>query len=193
MGASPPSDTPALSVVSLRAARSLALEAPLWPPPPAACAPERARTCRLPPAQTFRSKEISKSNVVDDMVGSNELLYNKVLLHCIYAGTAPHLRFLRQAARPPGGLRRCALPLAPRGLRSAGLRSCAASAARSPRQLSAWPEDETPVPPPHSPLEGGQAVMRAAHAHAQLAGQAGAFAACSSRAFVRIQLRLFCF
>lgn len=28
--------------------------------------------------QTFRSKEISKSNVVDDVVGSNELLYAKV-------------------------------------------------------------------------------------------------------------------
>merc|ERR1711983_119297 len=27
--------------------------------------------------QTFRSKEISKSNVVDDMVASNELLYDK--------------------------------------------------------------------------------------------------------------------
>jgi len=27
--------------------------------------------------QTFRSKEISKSNVVDDMVSSNEILYNK--------------------------------------------------------------------------------------------------------------------
>src|ERR1700685_4533947 len=27
--------------------------------------------------QQFRSKEISKSNVVDDMVGANHLLYNK--------------------------------------------------------------------------------------------------------------------
>ena len=27
--------------------------------------------------QTFRSKEISKSNVVDDMVGSNRLLYSE--------------------------------------------------------------------------------------------------------------------
>merc|ERR1712176_1677209 len=27
--------------------------------------------------QTFRSKEISKSNVVDDMVGSNRILYNE--------------------------------------------------------------------------------------------------------------------
>lgn len=31
--------------------------------------------CAVPLLQTFRSKEISKSNVVDDMVQSNALLY----------------------------------------------------------------------------------------------------------------------
>jgi len=36
--------------------------------------------CNLSAPQTFRSKEISKSNVVDDMIGSNEILY----------GVAPH-------------------------------------------------------------------------------------------------------
>ena len=33
--------------------------------------------------QQFRSKEISKSNVVDDMVASNHLLYEKVRL-CVW-------------------------------------------------------------------------------------------------------------
>ena len=50
--------------------------------------------------QQFRSKEISKSSVVDDMVGSNKLLYGKGLSHpdhCVVIKYVPYVADSKRA------------------------------------------------------------------------------------------------
>uniref|UniRef100_A0A7S0VHK9 inositol-3-phosphate synthase n=1 Tax=Polytomella parva TaxID=51329 RepID=A0A7S0VHK9_9CHLO len=49
--------------------------------------------CNLSAPQTFRSKEISKSNVVDDMVGSNSILYGpgEHPDHCVVIKYVPYV------------------------------------------------------------------------------------------------------
>lgn len=50
--------------------------------------------------QTFRSKEISKSGVVDDMVGSNQTLYGQGLSHpdhCVVIKYVPYVRDSKRA------------------------------------------------------------------------------------------------
>lgn len=57
------------------------------------CVHDDRELSSLFPPQTFRSKEISKSNVVDDIVSSNELLYSpgEHPDHCIVIKYIPYV------------------------------------------------------------------------------------------------------